>query len=59
MEAQQQSFEMELGRLREKLELYRAKANILTDKIYALKSKRVYLAKNLPATKNKPVAKNV
>ena len=59
MEAQQQSFEKELGRLREKLELCEAKANILTDEIHALKSKGARLAQNLPAAKKKPAAKNV
>lgn len=59
MEAQRQSFEMELERMREELELYEAKANKLTDEVYALKNKRARLAQNLPTAKKKLVAKNM
>lgn len=39
MKAQQQGFEMEIGRIREKFELCEVKADTLTDEIKALKSK--------------------
>lgn len=45
--------------LREKLELYKPKANILIDEIHALKIKKVCLVQNFSATKKKLIVKNV
>lgn len=56
---QQQSFEMELGRMKENLELYEVKANTLTDEIYALKNYRARLSQNLPIAIKKLVVKNI
>lgn len=45
MAVQQQGFEMKLGMLRENLEVYKAKADILLDEIYVQKKKSVTILK--------------